>query len=105
MTANLCPHCQKELTTIYGIINQTAAGLKKCLYLRKCPFCDNRFLHINSYTGTGNCTEYYLTLLHEDAAMLTRAFYQCPSPMSRSCTCPAHAMAEAFLETPQATEV
>lgn len=96
-----CPHCQKDLITIYGITNCTAKDQNMYLDLRRCSACNKRFLYISTYSGSGAsciCHETYLTLEPEDANMLIRAFYQCDSPMSRYCHCPAHSTAEQFIE-------
>ena len=103
----LCPHCQKTLHTVSSITNKTADNSNKYIDLRRCPACGNRLLYISTHTGEGAesiCSESHITLLLEDAAMLTRFFYQCPSPMDRNCTCPAHKTAELFITAASSSE-
>jgi DNA-directed RNA polymerase subunit RPC12/RpoP len=99
---NQCPQCSKELNHIYKITGKSASGSNQYYDLYRCPACAGRFLYVSTNCSSGEnsarSTVRY-TLTPEEAAMLTRVFYQCPKPFNSSCTCPAHAVCEGFVAT------
>ncbi len=97
---NHCLQCNKDLNYIYTITGKSASGANQYYELHRCPACAGRFLFISIYSGSGEnntCSTEKITLTQEDAAMLTRAFYQCDRPLDSRCTCAAHAICENFV--------
>jgi len=95
-----CPFCRQNLETIYNLTINTEDAGNNYLCLRRCPACGKRLLYSSTFSGSGEnsvCSETYLPLQPDDAAMLTRLFYQCPAPLNSSCSCKTHLAARKFV--------